>query len=164
MNLFFRGNPRAARMLLLVCLTLALAGCSSLPKDEAMIRHFHEHQQEFAELADLYLQYPSLARQNSTSDVSLSVPRERSEQLRDSLKIRSVRVSDYEIDFTVASAQPWFHVAPVGSYKGYVYRRRPLSPEAIYPNLDEYNDKWASNSSFYRLIEGDWYLYVEFTD
>ena len=174
-NSLLRFQRSTLSTLFFACAAL-LAGCSqSLPDDEAMIRHFEQHEAEFAQLLAVTdsLEQERLATVGKEAcnrrPPFLELPQTELEtqraEMTANLGVKRTTVNALVIGtaFFVAEGAPWFHVAPVYSKKGYVYRPCTPAPGLLLETLDDLK-KWASETAYYRHIKGDWYLYTYFSD
>lgn len=135
------------------------------PRDATMINRYQTNQAAFTALKDAALGYPSVSLTRHTIR-DYSIEPGAVENLREQMKALGViRLSVSSTSDTVRFETSNLQLGFSFSRKGYVYREQAPLAVAIEKNLDTISHRTeVAGFSIYRLVDDDWYLYLEYID
>lgn len=160
---------RSMSLVVTLLIFAPLNGCASdHPSDKALTENFQSHKAEFDQLLQMFLADEGLSLVDfgwtlPKEPESIGVTQERLEQYRK--LFREVNLSK-GIHSHKTKGIVWFTASTrglgiSGSGKGYAYATK--RPELVVDDLDNYKSKNGKSFTAYKHIEGNWYLYFDFT-
>lgn len=140
------------------------------PTDQAMLKNWRAHKNEFEHLRQMYSADKQLASVTATSAYpfhdagEIGINANRLAEYRDYFQKLRLTNGIYGDD---GKERVWFRASDQGfamtaTIKGYVFTK--LKPEVLVEGLDNFRFKEGQGTQAYRHIEGDWYLYFEIND
>ena len=163
-----------------IIFVLFLLSCEKThhPKDSELIANFQVHQEEFAELLQMFEEDKSLGRvsfdftrlanffekcesQNSWNGKNIDISEGR---LLEYKKLFSELKLEAGIEGYCEKDEIYFHASTIGlavsgSSKGYVFMLKKPMSENVVESLDDYKPNGKESTLGYKHIEGNWYLY-----
>ena len=149
------------------------AGCfvagASHPTDAQLLDRFSLERATFESLLSMFREDRSLGRvapdfTRPDDPATVGVSAQRVSEYRRLCKALGLQsgIEGYDGKSTI-----WFNasstgLAVTGSGKGYAYVAS--APDLVVPSLDAFEPPDAQSFTAYRHIEGNWYLYLEYTD
>lgn len=159
------------RLVVLPLLLLLLGGCGkrSHPTDDALLRSFFIHEEDFDRLLAMLRADKKLERVDDTwtrpeDPSTIGVTPDRIRSYRSLFTMLGIPRGFYAFhdpeQFTFLASARGLSVS--GSAKGYAYMTE--RPSLVVSNLDTYQSEDGRSFTAYRHIKGSWYLYFDYED
>lgn len=160
---------RSVLLTIMLLIFAPLNGCAyEHPSDQALIENFQTHKTEFNQLLQMFLTDDALISvafdwTDPKEPQTIGITQERLDAYRRLFRKLGLPkgISGYGGKNRILFFSSTRGLGVSGSGKGYAYVKEP--PELVVDNLDNYKSKDGKSFTAYKHIEGNWYLFFDFT-